>query len=58
VLVLPAGRSAHLEAGWFVGQAKRTAILLDGPIVTPELMYKMADFVAPNLFDLLEWLTP
>lgn len=40
VLVLPCGRSAHLEAGWAVGQGKRTIILLrDGE---PELMYKMA----------------
>lgn len=59
VLVLPCGRSAHLELGWFVGQGKRTAILLDGDLnnglVTPELMYKMVDYVAPNLFDLLDW---
>lgn len=55
VLVLPCGRSAHLELGWFVGQGKKTAILLDSP-VTPELMYRMVDYVAPNLFDLLGWL--
>jgi hypothetical protein len=60
VLVLPCGRSAHLELGWFVGQGKRTAILLDGDMnggkVTPELMYKMVDYVSPSLFDLLGWL--
>lgn len=56
VLVLPCGRSAHLELGWFVGAGKRTAILLDGPDVTPELMYRMVDYVAPSLFDLLGWL--
>jgi hypothetical protein len=40
VLVMPCGRSAHLEAGWFVGQNKPCIILLaDGE---PELMYKMA----------------
>lgn len=55
VLVLPCGRSAHLELGWAVGQGKRTAILLDDPC-TPELMYKMVDYLAPNLFDLLGWL--
>lgn len=55
VLVLPCGRSAHLELGWFVGQGKRTAILLDGADVTPELMYRMVDFIAPTLFDLLGW---
>lgn len=56
VLILPCGRSAHLELGWAVGQGKRTAILLDGPLVTPELMYKMVDYLAPSLFDLLGWL--
>lgn len=55
VLVLPCGRSAHLELGWAVGAGKRTAILLDDP-VTPELMYRMADYIAPSLFDLLGWL--
>ena len=29
VLVLPCGRSAHLEAGWFVGQGRPLLILLD-----------------------------
>ena len=35
VLVLPCGRSAHLELGWAVGVGKRTAVLLDGPKVNP-----------------------
>lgn len=56
VLVLPCGRSAHLELGWAVGADKHTAILLDGPNVTPELMYRMVDYIAPSLFDLLGWL--
>ena len=55
VLVLPAGRSAHLEMGWAAGQGKRTAILTsDGE--EPELMAKMVDYISPNLFDLLGWL--
>ena len=41
VLVLPCGRSAHLEAGWFVGAGKPLAILLDEGS-EPELMYRMA----------------
>lgn len=60
VLVLPCGRSAHLELGWAVGAGKRTAILLDKNLydqtVTPELMYKMVDFVTYSVMDLLEWL--
>jgi nucleoside 2-deoxyribosyltransferase len=40
VLVMPCGRSAHLEAGYFVGAGKPLYILLsDGE---PELMYRMA----------------
>lgn len=56
VLILPCGRSSHMELGWCVGQGKATAILLDGPIVTPELTYKLVDYIAPTLFDLLTWL--
>lgn len=41
VMVMPCGRSAHLEAGWFVGSRKPLIILLsDGE---PELTYKMAN---------------
>ncbi len=55
ILVLPCGRSAHLELGWAVGMGKRTAILTsDGE--EPELMAKMVDHIAPSLFDLLGWL--
>lgn len=58
VLVLPCGRSAHLELGWAVGQDKRTAILLDDHAtpMTPELMYLMVDHISPNVMDLLAWL--
>jgi hypothetical protein len=55
VLVLPCGKSAHLELGWAVGAGKRTAILLEDPM-EPELMYRMVDYLAPSLFDLLGWL--
>lgn len=55
VLVLPCGKSAHLELGWAVGAGKRTAILLEDP-VEPELMYRMVDHLSPSLFDLLGWL--
>jgi len=39
VLVLPCGRSAHLEAGWFIGAGKPVFALLDDGV--PELMYKL-----------------
>lgn len=55
VMVLPCGKSAHLELGWAIGAGKRTAILLENP-VEPELMYHCADYLARNVMDLLGWL--
>lgn len=51
VLVLPCGRSAHLEAGWAAGAGKPVAILLsDGE---PELMYRMATAVCTSLEEVI-----
>lgn len=57
VLVLPCGRSAHLEMGWMTGQRKKTCIVMDGEdgFVTPELMYKMTDVVVPGLGAMSNW---
>lgn len=55
VMVLPCGKSAHLELGWAAGAGKRTALLLEDP-VEPELMYRVADEMFTSLFDLLGWL--
>lgn len=55
VMVLPCGKSAHLELGWAVGAGKRTAILLEDP-VEPELMYRMVDHLSTSVIDLLGWL--
>lgn len=58
VLVLPCGRSAHLELGWACGAGKRTmALVLDavGPH-EPELMYKMLDAVCTSQHEMLETL--
>lgn len=52
VLVLPCGRSAHLELGWGVGHDRETFILLDDP-TTPDLMYRMVTGIAPSFFDLM-----
>lgn len=41
VLVLPCGRSAHLELGWAVGAGKRTLVLCE-KLDEPELMYLMS----------------
>jgi hypothetical protein len=48
VLVLPCGRSAHLELGWCAGAGKRTIILTrDGE--EPELMAKMATAITVSI---------
>lgn len=44
VLVLPCGRSAHLEAGWFVGQGRELHILWIGK-ERPDIMVKMATMI-------------
>lgn len=61
VLLLPCGRSAHLEAGYFVGAGKPLVVVLDSnefPVPAgnsnPELMYKMAHVVLPDSLDLVE----
>lgn len=52
VLLMPCGRSAHLELGWCAGAGKYTIIYLsDGE---PELMYLLADKLVYNLPDLEE----
>lgn len=47
VLVLPCGRSAHLEAGYFNGADKRLVIYIPEPI-EPDLMYLMASEIVLN----------
>lgn len=42
VLLLPCGRSAHLEAGWFAGASKPVVVMAPS-IDEPELMYKCFD---------------
>lgn len=43
VLVLPCGRSAHLEAGYAKGQGKRVIVYLAEEGFEPELMYLLCD---------------
>lgn len=57
VMVMPCGRSAHLEMGYAIGKGKRTIILqLDA--AEPELMYKLADDIVTDLNDLIDFLKP
>ena len=52
VLVLPCGRSAHTEAGWFAGKGKTTiALILERQ--EPELMYKLFSSVCCSIDELV-----
>ena len=53
VLVLPCGRSAHLEAGYAAGQGKRTIFYLHPDKFEPELMYLLGHGCVTNHADLL-----
>lgn len=55
VLVLPCGRSAHTEAGWFSGKGKRVIVYIPQK-EEPELMYKLFDRVATTLNELINYL--
>lgn len=53
VLLLPCGRSAHLEAGWFAGRGKRLIIVTqDGE--EPELMALMANHIVASIPELID----
>ena len=54
VLVLPCGRSAHLEAGWFAGQKKPLVIVLHETSFEPELMYLMADAICLDVAEAVD----
>ena len=65
VLVLPCGRSAHTEAGWFAGRGKRTIVYIPSdaeptasdaakaPVWEPELMYGLFDGIACSMEELI-----
>ena len=52
VLVLPCGRSAHLELGWGARNA-RSVVLLDDPISEPELMYLCNDHICVTIAEVV-----
>lgn len=54
VLLLPSGRSAHLEAGYFAGRRPEKRLHILAPqLPEPELMYLMADYLHLTLGSLL-----
>ena len=55
VLVLPCGRSAHLEAGWFAGMGKPCLVYFP-EYDEPELMVKMCNLITEDFSDVIGWL--
>ncbi len=53
VCLLPCGRSAHLEAGYAIGQGKRTIFYLRPEKFEPELMYLLGTDCVTSMGDLL-----
>ena len=54
VIVLPCGRSAHLEAGFMKGAGKNVyAYIPEGCSIEPELMYKMLDGVYSDIQEII-----
>lgn len=58
VLVLPAGRSAHMEAGWMVGKGRELHILMPEEHGRWDVMYRMAKGIHASVRDLLTALAP
>jgi hypothetical protein len=53
VLVLPCGRSAHLELGYAVGRGQRAFVLCDSTLDQPELLYLMATRICLDIAELV-----
>lgn len=55
VVLLPCGKSAHLEAGYSIGNGKETFFVMHEPFIEAELMYLLggANNVYPDLQSLL-----
>ena len=54
VLVLPCGRSAHLELGWATGAGQKTIVLFDDPMSEPELMYLACSKLCVSIAEVIE----
>ena len=54
VLIMPCGKSAHIEAGYMKGKGKPLYILLDGEATRAELTYSIADGIFESVPQLLQ----
>lgn len=57
VLLVPSGRSAHLELGYAIGKGKLSVVVLLETPVVPDLMYLLADRRAVTLPQAIRQLT-
>jgi hypothetical protein len=57
ILVMPAGKSGHLELGYSVGKGKTGYILMDGEPARVDIMHSFADEIFMTEQDLLNKLT-
>lgn len=53
VLVMPCGRSAHLEAGYAAGQGKDVFVLLSDEGFEPELMYLLCTGMFTSIYEII-----
>ena len=56
ILIMPAGKSCHLELGYMIGKGKRCFVLFDQEPERWDVMYIFAEAVFTNLRDLTEYL--
>ena len=56
VLLLPAGKSGHLELGYIIGKGKPGYILMEGEPERFDIMYQFATKIFTKEADLLSWL--
>ena len=54
VLMLPAGKSGHLELGWALGRGKRGYILLNGEPDRYDVMYNFSTGVCTSFEELID----
>lgn len=54
VLVLPAGKSGHLELGYLIGRGKPGFVLLDGESGRFDVMYRFAKKACHSITELIE----
>lgn len=54
ILILPAGKSGHLELGYMVGKGKYTAIMLDDDPDRFDVMYAFVNRVTRDIKDIVE----